>query len=217
MARKKERNYLAEGKKVATSQGRAAYFFFVMITAATVVLILIVLAQPGVQTSLARLMGLESDIQSTSIPQAIDYSELEQAKVTRVVDGDTAILEDSRRIRYLNIDTPESVKPNTPVQCYAKNAYELNRAMVENKEVWLKFDEQKEDRYGRLLVFVFLPVKNANDIEQSVNAYLVQMGYARSYIIKPNDTYAEEFAALELEAKRNNRGLWKECPNPFEE
>jgi micrococcal nuclease len=174
------------------------------------------LAQPGVQTSLARFMGLENQEQEL-IPEAIDYSQLEKVKINRVVDGDTAILEDSRRIRYLNIDTPESVKPNTPVQCFGKEAYELNQELVEGREVWIKFDEEKEDRYGRLLVFVFLPGKNVNDIGQSVNAYLVQLGFARSYIIKPNDTYAEEFAAMELKAKRENRGLWEKCPKPFEE
>ncbi len=199
------------------SKPQAAYFFFVVFTAATVALILIVLAQPGVQTSLARFMGLESDFQQTGGNEPIDYASLERAKITRVVDGDTAILEDSRRIRYLNIDTPESVQPNTPVQCFGKEASEMNKQLVEGKEVWLKFDQQKEDRYGRLLTFVFLQGRNANDVTQSVNAYLVQLGFARTYIIKPNDTYAEDFAALQLEAKELNRGLWSACPKPFEE
>lgn len=203
-------------KTQKNSDNSRANIFFVILTALVLALLLIVLAQPGPQANLAKLLQLDSNL-DTEQPQAIDYSQIETVKVARVVDGDTLILQDSRRVRYLNVDTPESAHPNKPIQCYGKEAFELNKSLVEGKTVWLKFDKQKEDRYGRLLALVFLPGRNVNDVRQSVNAYLVKTGFARSYILKPNDTYAKEFAAMELEARKSNLGLWKECPKPFEE
>ncbi len=181
-----------------------------------IVTILLVLSLPTTQTKLAEILGLEDNFVTES-PVKIDFSTIEKVKVNRVVDGDTAILEDSRRVRYLNIDTPESAHPNKPVQCFGKEAANKNKDLVEGKEVLLKFDKEKEDKYGRLLAFIFLPGKNTSDVKQSVNAYLVETGYARAYIIKPNNTFAEEFAKLEREARENKRGLWGNCPKPFEE
>ncbi len=197
-------------------KNRLNFFLLVIFNGVVIVLILILLSKPSVQSSLSELLGLRDEIRQ-NVPQKIDYSQLEKVKVNRVVDGDTIILEDSRRVRYLNIDTPESAHPNKPVQCFGKEAFTINRDLVEGKEVWLKFDKEKEDRYNRLLAFVFLPGKNTNDISQSVNAYLVEMGFARVNIIKPNDTYSTEFAKLEREARKNNRGVWRACPKPFEE
>lgn len=142
---------------------------------------------------------------------------IEQVVVERVVDGDTIILEDGRTIRYLNIDTPESVKPNTPVQCYAKEASAINRELVDKRTIYIKYDEQERDRYGRELRFIFLKAEDTSDIEKSVNAYLVEMGFARSMIYKPNDTYENDFYTLERQAKRNNIGIWRACDNPFVE
>jgi len=181
-----------------------------------IVTILLILSLPTTQTKLAEILGLEDNFVAEN-PVKIDFSTIEKVKVNRVVDGDTAILADSRRVRYLNVDTPESAHPNKPVQCFGKEAANKNKDLVEGKEVWLKFDREKEDKYGRLLAFVFLPGKNTNDVKQSVNAYLVETGYARAYIIKPNDTFAEEFAKLEREARENKHGLWGNCPKPFEE
>ncbi len=207
---------LFKQQKSQKKKNKLNLFLLTIFNSLVIVLILILLSKPSVQSSLAELLGLKDEIRQ-NVPQKIDYSQLERVKVNRVVDGDTVILEDSRRVRYLNIDTPESVSPNKPVQCFGKEAFAINQDLVEGKEVWLKFDKEKEDRYNRLLAFVFLPGKNTNDITQSVNAYLVEMGFARTYIIKPNDTYSAEFAKLEREAKKNNRGVWGACLKPFEE
>ena len=196
-----------------SSPNRLSWLY--LINLLIVVAILLVLSLPTTQNRLVEIAGLEDKYVAEN-PTKIDFSTIEKAKVNRIVDGDTAILEDSRRVRYLNIDTPESAHPNKPVQCFGKEAAMVNKDLVEGKEIWLKFDREKEDKYGRLLAFVFLPGKNPNDVKQSVNAYLVEMGYARAYIIKPNDTFAEEFAKLEREARNNKRGLWGSCPKPFE-
>ena len=81
------------------------------------------------------------------------------ARVVRVVDGDTihvaARRPATRRVRYIGIDTPESVKPGTPVQCFAKAASAANERLVGGRRVRLRFDAERRDRYGRLLAYVY--------------------------------------------------------------
>jgi micrococcal nuclease len=130
-----------------------------------------------------------------------------QAVVTRVVDGDTIEVSlDGRRedVRYIGVDTPESVKPGTPVQCYGRRASEFNHRLVEGRRVALRFDHERRDDYGRLLAYAYLG-------HRMVNAMLLRRGYARTLTIAPNTTHAGRFARLELRAGRAGRGLWGAC------
>ncbi len=127
--------------------------------------------------------------------------------VTRVVDGDTVEVElDGRTedIRYIGVDTPESVKPESPVECFGPEAAEFNRGLVEGRQVRLVFGVERRDPYGRLLAYVYRgPL--------FVNAALLRRGFARTLAIAPNDRYAERFKRLELGAARSGRGLWSAC------
>jgi len=80
----------------------------------------------------------------------------ERAKVIKVVDGDTIKLEDGRAVRYIGIDTPETVHPSKPVQCYGKEASDKNRELVEGKEIELEKDVSEVDKYGRLLRYIWI-------------------------------------------------------------
>ena len=129
--------------------------------------------------------------------------------VTRVVDGDTIHVDiggTDETVRYIGVDTPESVKPGTPVQCFAKKATERNRELVDGADVKLVFDVERRDRYGRLLAYVY----RADD-GTFVNAALVRDGYARTLTVPPNVRYADRFARLQTEAREADRGLWKAC------
>ena len=131
------------------------------------------------------------------------------AVVTRVVDGDTIRVEldgSSERVRYIGIDTPESVKPNAPVECFSKRAAAENRRLVEGRRVTLRFDAERRDRYGRLLAYVY-----RSEDELFVNAELVRRGYASTLTIPPNVAHAEEFRRLAADARRAGRGLWGSC------
>lgn len=131
------------------------------------------------------------------------------ARIVRVVDGDTVkadIAGDEVTVRYIGVDTPESVKPNTPVQCYAKAASERNEALVGDANVNLVIGEEPHDRYGRLLAYVYLSPSG-----RFVNAELVRDGFARTLTIAPNDLHAAEFATLQKAAQRSGRGLWGRC------
>jgi micrococcal nuclease len=130
-------------------------------------------------------------------------------KVTRVVDGDTihvAVGGREERVRYIGVDTPESVKPGTPVQCFAKRASAYNARLVAGQRVKLVLDAEHRDRYGRLLAYVY----RASD-GLFVNAALVRGGYAVPLTIAPNDAHAGEFRRLARNARQHGRGLWSVC------
>jgi micrococcal nuclease len=130
-----------------------------------------------------------------------------QAYVTRVVDGDTIEVQlggEEEDVRYIGVDTPETVKPGEPVQCYGKRASGFNDRLVEGERVRLVFDEERRDVYGRLLAYVYLG-------DRFVNAELLRQGLARTLSIPPNDRFAGRFKRLEIAAARAGRGLWSAC------
>jgi micrococcal nuclease len=130
-------------------------------------------------------------------------------RVVRVVDGDTirvSIGGREERVRYIGVDTPESVKPGTPVQCFAKKASAENKRLVGGQRVRLERDVEERDRYGRLLAYVY-PAAGG----PMVNESLVRGGYARPLTIPPDVRHAERFRRLADEARKAGRGLWRAC------
>jgi micrococcal nuclease len=104
-----------------------------------------------------------------------------RARVMRVVDGDTivaAVDGERESVRYIGVDTPETVKPGTPVQCYGPRASAVNHRLVEGRTVRLVVDREARDDYGRLLAYVYTG-------SRFVNAELVRGGYARTLAIEP--------------------------------
>jgi micrococcal nuclease len=140
----------------------------------------------------------------------------ETGRVTRVVDGDTIHVElpsgDDEDVRYIGIDTPETVKPGTPVQCGGPKAHEVNERLVDGRRVTLRFDAERRDVYGRLLAYVYLPGAGPAGRPLFVNAELARRGLARTLTIPPNDTFARLFARLASAAAAEGRGLWGHCP-----
>ncbi len=131
------------------------------------------------------------------------------ARVVRVVDGDTVVVRTGgheERVRYIGVDTPESVKPGTPVQCFAKAASAANTQLVQGQEVRLVHDAEARDRYGRTLAYVY---RSSDGL--FVNAELVRRGYAKPLTIPPNVAHAVELRRLAAAARRDGRGLWSRC------
>lgn len=129
-------------------------------------------------------------------------------EVTHVVDGDTIEISTGQKVRYIGIDTPELHKPETPVQCYAIEARNKNRDLVEGKKVKLIKDVSEVDKYGRLLRYVYAQDKNG---EIFVNDYLVKEGYANASAYPPDVQYNDQFKDSERQAREANKGLWSEC------
>jgi micrococcal nuclease len=136
-------------------------------------------------------------------------------RVTHVVDGDTIDVRmpggDEETVRYIGIDTPETVKPDTPVQCGGPEAHTVNERLVGGRTVTLRFDAERRDVYDRLLAYVYLPGAGPGGHPLFVNAELVRRGLARTLTIPPNDSFASLFARLAARAGAAGRGLWGHC------
>ncbi len=130
------------------------------------------------------------------------------ATVTRVVDGDTVEVRTgsgvSEEVRYIGVDTPETVEPGTPVQCFGPRASRFNHRLVEGQRVQLVLGEERRDVYGRLLAYVYLG-------RRFVNAELVRRGLARTLTIPPNVRHAPLLGSLERVAGLEGAGLWGAC------
>ncbi len=127
--------------------------------------------------------------------------------VIRVVDGDTIEVRLDGRVedvRLIGVDTPETVKPGTPVQCFGPRASHFTKQLLEGRRVRLVFGVERHDIYGRLLAYVHLG-------DRFIDAILVRRGLARSLTIPPNDRFAPLFHRLQLAAARTGRGLWGAC------
>ena len=124
--------------------------------------------------------------------------------VTKVVDGDTIEIEGGQKVRYIGIDTPETVDPREAVGCYGKEASNKNKELVEGKKVRLEKDVSETDRYGRLLRYIYVG-------EIFVNEYLVKEGFAKASSYPPDVKYQDKFKASEALARDSKKGLWGGC------
>jgi micrococcal nuclease len=131
--------------------------------------------------------------------------------VSQVVDGDTIkayISGHNITIRLLGINTPETVKPNWPIECYGPEASAEMKSLLTGKNVLLALnpDYERIDKYGRLLAYVRL-----GDV--FVNEYLVKEGYAREYTFNEKNPYQyqRQFKDDEAQAKATGKGLWEKC------
>ena len=133
----------------------------------------------------------------------------EKALVIEVVDGDTIKIEDGITVRLLGIDTPETKDPRRPVECFGKEAAREIKELVAGKFVVLEKDISETDKYGRLLRYVFLPLKGDNLL--FVNDYLLREGFAKALTYPPDVKYTEQFLEAQKEAKELKKGLWGRC------
>ena len=133
-------------------------------------------------------------------------SNLQESYVTRVVDGDTIEVQvDGKeyKVRYIGVDTPETVDPRRPVGYFGKEASVKNKELVEGKTVRLEKDVSDTDRYGRLLRYVYVG-------ETMINLELIRLGYAKAATYPPDVKYVSIFLDAEREARNAGRGLWAE-------
>lgn len=118
----------------------------------------------------------------------------ESRYVSRIIDGDTIVVEGGERVRLLAIDTPERGEP-----CY-KNATQRLSELIKDKDVILERHSEDKDRYGRLLRYIFV-----NDT--FVNLVMVQEGYAHLYIVE-KDGYYKQFLEAEKSARASGGCVW---------
>lgn len=146
---------------------------------------------------------LREEIRSVFVDKQDGYTD-ETYLVTRVIDGDTIdVLIDGveTRVRYIGIDTPETVHPNKSIECFGEEASDKNKELVLDKKVRLVKDTSDKDKYGRLLRYVYV-----EDI--FVNKFLVERGFANSVTYPPDVALSAELREAEENARQNKYGLW---------
>lgn len=131
------------------------------------------------------------------------------ARVIKVVDGDTLEVEldtGRERVRLLGIDTPETVHPTKPVECFGPEASSRMKELAPpGTELKLERDAELRDRFGRLLAYAYLPDGTF------INRSMVADGFATTLFIDPNRAHRQDLSAAEADARSQGRGLWSAC------
>ena len=156
---------------------------------------------------LLTLIGYRLIVAPSRLPD-VSFDPSEQHFVERVVDGDTLLLKGGVRVRLIGVDTPESVKPNSPVEPLGLEAAEFTRSQVEKRTVRLEFDRERRDRYQRILAYVYLG-------DTLLNEELIRAGFSRAETRFPYDSgMKRRFINAEKEARHAHRGLWADVAGP---
>lgn len=163
--------------------------------------------QPAEQSATVQDAG-ESPLRREAAALPLEKGGEEEVRVVRVVDGDTiqvaAINGTTEPVRYIGIDTPETVDPRKAVQCFGVEASKKNKELVEGKMVRLERDITDRDKYNRLLRYVWLG-------DTLINQALVAQGFAKSYSYPPDVKYQDLFVEAEKKAREDKLGLWTAC------
>ncbi len=147
------------------------------------------------------LLGV-SFIQAQQSTQDVHLKKgLEKARIEKVIDGDTVVLTDGRKVRLIGIDTPELNNPSKPVEYYAEEAKRFTEEQCEGKLVTLEYGNLRKDRHNRTLAYIYLPSG------EMLNERLVSEGYAVVYTQFPFK-YIEHFRGLEQKAREEEKGFW---------
>ncbi len=136
------------------------------------------------------------------------------ATVTEVIDGDTIDVDiggRTERVRLIGIDTPETKKPDSPIECHGPEASAFTASLLPvGTAVRIERDIVGRDDYGRLLGYVHV-VDAEGRPTTFVNLEIVEQGFATPLLIEPNSTFARDFVAAARRAERGNLGMWGVC------
>lgn len=158
------------------------------------------------------LLPANTDVQQATLVPEEEKKAEETFEVVRAVDGDTIVLNingKAETLRLIGIDTPETVDPRKPVQCFGKEASDKAKATLNGKIVKIEADpsQGERDKYQRLLRYVFL------EDGTSYNKMMIEEGYAHEYTYNLPYKYQAEYKEAETSARDNKRGLWGDVCN----
>lgn len=161
-------------------------------------------ARPSSTTAPASTSTRATTATTASGPPARPADATGPVAVRRVVDGDTVVVAPDTTVRLIGMDTPETVDPRRPVQCFGREASARAHALLDGTSVWLEFDasQGRRDRYGRTLAYVWMA--DGRLFEQ----VMLADGYAHEYTYSVPYRYREQFVAAERSARRAQAGLW---------
>jgi len=140
-------------------------------------------------------------IVSSALLIFIFYPSSTDLKVREVQDGDTIILTNGEKIRYIGMDTPERAEP------FYSEATKENKEMLKGEKITLEYDLERKDDYGRTLAYVW-----ADSL--MINAELIKKGLAWVYLFSPNLKYRDQFIYLQKQAREKKIGIWSVPSSP---
>lgn len=178
------------------------------------------------QELITEFKDISNDVVSQMATGTIDLikgniikKEKTEGSLISVVDGDTLIVNlngENIKVRLIGVDTPESVNPDESLNnIYGELASAHTKELLEDIDtLYLSFDDEIEDEYGRCLAYVWLDdIKNDNTDsikDHMLNAMILRDGYANPLTVEPNTKYTYSFSKISRDARSNNKGLWKE-------
>ena len=169
---------------------------------------LLVVAMIGILVIIFQFVNHSGPFSDSESQHQSDNSNLngkDKVYVKRVVDGDTFVAQkngEEIKVRLIGVDTPETVKPNTPVQPYGKQASNYTKKYLTHQNVYLEYDKEKQDRYGRTLAYVWISK------DRMYNKELVEKGLAREKYFSPNGKYRNVFIEAQNKAKQQKLNIW---------
>ena len=123
--------------------------------------------------------------------------------VVRVVDGDTLLLEDGIRVRLLGVDTPETKRPDHPVEALGPEATAFTKNFIGSQPIRLEYDRERRDRFGRVLAYVYVG-------DQLLNEELIRVGFSKAETRFPfRQAMKQRFREAEKQARESRRGIWQ--------
>ena len=162
---------------------------------------------------------LINDKGQTPAPVVKSTNTFEEAKVLRVVDGDTIEIDRGKgkeKVRFVLVNTPETVHPKKGAEFYGKEASNFTKSQLTDKTVYLQKDTSDTDRYGRLLRYIWIERPSSDNPSNEeikskcFNAILLAGGYANVSTFPPDVKYVDLFRKIERQARDGNVGLWSQ-------
>jgi len=159
--------------------------------------------QTKTELQIKPLPSQETKLHEVKLPKQTTTKYNDSVLVTRIVDGDTIEVDGIGKVRLIGVDTPETVDPRKPVQCFGKEATQKTTQMLLGKKVHLESDpsQGEKDKYNRALRYVFL------EDGTNFNKWLIENGYAHEYTYNLPYKYQLEFKSAERSARESRKGL----------
>jgi len=175
--------------------------------------LVILILMSGENTSLYfdKLQSFEDIAKETNALGEKDIRQLKKVHVQKVIDGDTIKIDSGENVRFIGVDTPETVHPKKSVQCFGKEASNKTKSLLEGKDIYMEKDISDTDKYGRLLRYLYLPNPDAPEEVIFVNEYLIEQGYGTVITYPPDVKYHKQFLAVQKQAQEERSGLWGKC------
>lgn len=173
----------------------------------------VILVLSGENTALFfdKLQSFEDIAKETNALGERDIRQMQKVHVQKVIDGDTIKIDSGENVRFIGVDTPETVHPKKSVQCFGKEASNKTKALLEGKDIYMEKDISETDRYGRLLRYLYLSNPDAPEEVIFVNEYLIEQGYGTVITYPPDVKYHKQLLAAQKTAQEESRGLWGKC------